>query len=370
MASTFAATVRRAMRLMRPAKLIKTNRVMQQAIQGQMAAAVLGPLSALTPKSTKARKGTVAKAGGSLGAVVARLLLARTGTEPSGRQVPRLAKGAQFLTRTHRNAAGSRAYKIYIPARTPKGLILMLHGCNQTPDDFAIGTHMNALAEKHGLVIAYPAQTKRHNAAACWNWFQPEDQARGHGEPAVLASLARKLAGEFGVSRQMVFVAGLSAGGAMAAILADVYPDVFSAAGIHSGLARGSAQDVMSAMSAMQKGATSVAPAEPPSAHLVRRILFQGDADRTVHVTNTALIITAALGQNPIPSKTTQRSTGGRGYVRSNFSAPDGTVLLELWMLQGGGHAWSGGRIAGSYTDPTGPDASAQIVRFFLTKTA
>ena len=118
----------------------------------------------------------------------------------------------------------------------------MLHGCNQTPDDFAVGTHMNAMAEKHGLAVAHPAQTRHHNAASCWNWFKPVNQLRGAGEPEILASLARKLMKEFSLTRDGVFVAGLSAGGAMAAILADVYPDIFSAVGVHSGLAREAAR--------------------------------------------------------------------------------------------------------------------------------
>jgi poly(hydroxyalkanoate) depolymerase family esterase len=160
---------------------------------------------------------------------------------------------------THRTAAGSRAYRLHLPsdhADTPKGLVLMLHGCNQTPDDFAKGTGMNRHADKHGLVIVYPAQTTAENAAACWNWFRPGNQVRNRGEPALLASLTKKLMKQYGLERNAVFVAGLSAGGAMAAILADVYPDVFSAAGIHSGLARGSASDVLSAMSATPNDAT------------------------------------------------------------------------------------------------------------------
>jgi len=244
----------------------------------------------------------------------------------------------------------------------------MLHGCSQTPDDFALGTHMNAMAEKHGFVIAYPAQTGWHNAGSCWNWFRPGHQVRGAGEPAILASLTRKLMKEYGLGRDATFVAGLSAGGAMAAILADVYPDVFSAAGVHSGLARGAASSVVSAMSAMRSGgeAEGRAPAVATRSEPVRRIIFQGDADGTVHPSNAAMIVAAAMGSDAVPTKTGNRSVRGRGYARSDFAGPDGAVLLELWMLEGAGHAWSGGRAAGSYTDKNGPNASAQMIRFFM----
>ena len=247
----------------------------------------------------------------------------------------------------------------------------MLHGCTQTADDFAAGTHMNALAEKHGLAVAYPVQTASHNMASCWNWFKPSDQLRGAGEPAILASLTRKLMKDFGLGREAVFVAGLSAGGAMAATLADVYPDIFSAAGLHSALARGAARDVLSAMLVMRHGAVSgnMAPAALPSDH-VRRIIFQGDADSTVHPSNAAVIVAAAVGDGAEPAKVIKRAVRGRSYSRSEFIAADGAVVLELWMIEGAGHAWSGGRAAGSYTDAKGPDASAQMIRFFLEKSA
>lgn len=370
MALTFAAALRRATRMMRPVKLTKATRSVQKAMAGQMVKAALAPLTAMTPKTTKPRRLAVPKVGRALGAVLAQLLLPGAKQAPAGKVTPRIPKGAKYLARNHRNAAGSRGYRLYIPASPAKGLILMLHGCSQTPDDFANGTHMNALGERHGLVIAYPGQTAGHNQAACWNWFKPGHQTRGSGEPAILASLARKLAGEFGLKHDAVFVAGLSAGGAMAAILAEVYPDVFAAAGVHSGLARGAAKDVVSAMSAMRKGGKSAAPGSAGSANPMRWIIFQGDNDSTVHPSNAAQIVAQALGGNATPNRISARSVRGRGYVRSDFAAADGAVLLELWMLQGGGHAWSGGRAAGSYTDTSGPDASAQMVRFFLAKSA
>ena len=188
------------------------------------------------------------------------------------------------------------------------------------------------------------------------------------GEPAILASLARKLTRDLGLGRETVFVAGLSAGGAMAVILGDVYPDVFSAVGVHSGLARGTARNVRSAMEAMRRGGSG-ARALPVTRHnglVVRRIVFQGDADSTVHPSNAAVILAAAVGDAAVPVRQARRSVRGRGYARTEFVGADGAILVELWMVEGAGHAWSGGRAAGSYTDASGPDASAHMMRFFL----
>ena len=377
MSRTLAAALRRANRLMRSVKVTKATRSAQKVMADFMGKSAL---ASFMPKMSKPTKPATPKAGRSLGTVLKQLraaqsLLPAAQAGSNAAEIsPRIPEGAQYLSRTHRSAAGSRGYKLYLPASQPrpKGLILMLHGCNQTPDDFAVGTHMNAMAEKHGLAIAYPAQTKRHNAASCWNWFKPGNQMRGTGEPEILASLARKLTREFSLDRNFMFVAGLSAGGAMAAILIDVYPDVFSAAGIHSGLPRGAARDMLSAMTAMRTGKASggITPAAPLVSGAVRRIVFQGDADTTVHPSNAALIVAAALGDRAEPTKVSKRSVQGRGYCQSDFVGADGKVVLELWMLERAGHAWSGGRVKGSYTDPKGPDASTQMIRFFLAKQA
>ncbi len=381
MARSFAAKMRRATRLMRPRKLTKSASSMQKAMTSLVVRSTLAPLTALKPKTAKPRKTKAPKAGQTLGPVLTQLramqsMLPGTVDRSAGREIkPRIPNEAQYLDRTHRSAAGSRNYKLYLPAsqpKRPKGLILMLHGCTQTPDDFATGTHMNAQAEKHGLAVAYPAQVSRHNAASCWNWFKPRHQSRSAGEPAILASMTRKLMREFGLKRESVYVAGLSAGGAMATILADVYPDVYSAAGVHSGLARGSARDLISAMSVMRSGATAkgLMPAAAVRSRPVRRIIFQGTTDSTVHPANAAMIVAAAVGRDAVPTKMGNRAVAGRAYARSHYAGPDGDVLIELWMIEGAGHAWSGGRAAGTYTDRKGPDASAQMVRFFLAKSA
>ncbi len=374
-----AASLRRANRLLRPYKLRKVTKSIQKAMTGLVVKSALAPLAVVAPKTTKPPKAARSKTGLTLGVVLRQLRVAQTplpGARAASRRqaaAPKIPDGAQYLIRTQRSATGSRSYKLYLPAsqpKRPKAIVLMLHGCSQTPDDFATGTYVNDLAEKHGFAVAYPAQTAGQNASSCWNWFKPANQIRGAGEPAILASLARKLTKEFGLDRGSVFVAGLSAGGAMAAILADTYPDVFSAAGIHSGIARGAAHDVRTAILAMRNGGPPDGVVQRVSGplHPVRRIVFQGDADRTVHPSNAAMLIASALGGETMPAKVSKGSVRGRGYTRSNFAGGDGTIRLELWMLDGAGHAWSGGRAAGSYTDKAGPDASAQMIRFFLTK--
>jgi poly(hydroxyalkanoate) depolymerase family esterase len=381
---SLAAALRRASRLT-PARMARATRSIQAAMTELMLTTALTPLKTAKAKAKRAKSKSPAvklpkprrpRAGQSLSSVLGHMRAARRlmqasfgGTVGRAPAAPALPQGARFLTRRHRSPAGSRGYKLYVPAShpdRPRGLIVMLHGCNQTPDDFALGTRMNALGETHGLVIAYPGQTRASNPAACWNWFRPGDQHSGGGEPAILAALARKLAREFALGHDRVFVAGLSAGGAMAMILADVYPDVFAAAGVHSGLARGAAHDLRSALSAMRSGRTDTGIAVTPRAARARLILFQGDADDTVHPSNATRIMAVALGPDAVPARTVRRSVAGRAYTRLEYPGPDGLTCAEHWTVHGAGHAWSGGRGAGSYTDPKGPDASAQMVRFFL----
>lgn len=375
MPSSFSAMMRRTSRLMGAGPKTKALRKSQSALATSMVKAAMAPM--VKAQKQEARKQKTA-ARRSLGAVVAQLSGAPA-RKPKRRVAPAIPTDARYLSRRHRCSAGARSYKLYLPASHPgrlNGLIVMLHGCGQTADDFALGTNMNAQAEKHGLAIAYPAQTRAHNAGSCWNWFKPGDQTRGAGEPALLASLARKLMREFDIGRECTFVAGLSAGGAMAAILADVYPDVFAAAGIHSGLRRGAANDVGSAMTAMRRGRVeerAMRPAGLPREPMFRpvcRIIFQGDRDSTVHPANAAHLVEAAQGRESAPDKVRKNSVRGRGYERHIFSGSAQAGEMELWMLAGGEHAWSGGRKAGTYTDTKGPNATAQMVRFFLAQSS
>ncbi|WP_425463319.1 extracellular catalytic domain type 1 short-chain-length polyhydroxyalkanoate depolymerase [Methylobacterium terricola] len=280
------------------------------------------------------------------------------------RPVP-VPEGARFEERTFASAAGSRTYKVYVPSgrqgeRLP--VVVMLHGCTQDPDDFALGTRMNALAETDGAIIVYPRQERSANAQKCWNWFQPADQGRGAGEPALIAGIAQAVVEEFGADPAHVFVAGLSAGGAAAAILAATYPDVFAAAGIHSGLACGAARDLPSALAAMGQGGT----APPRTGATVPTIVFHGDGDRTVNPLNGERVAAQALPGDELTETVTRgASPGGISYTRHVHADAQGRGIVERWVLHGAGHAWSGGSPDGSYTEPRGPDASAEMLRFF-----
>ncbi|MDP9812228.1 poly(hydroxyalkanoate) depolymerase family esterase [Rhizobium tibeticum] len=286
---------------------------------------------------------------------------------------PAVPPGAQFLTRSYACAAGIRSYKLYIPASAldqPRGLVVMLHGCKQNPDDFATGTGMNAVAEVHRLLVAYPHQTASDNTSCCWNWFRTADQKRDTGEPSIIAGITAEIMAEFDLDRNRVFVAGLSAGGAMAAVMRETYPDLYGAVGIHSGLAYASASDVMSAFSVMRGDACLISQPKPRyrSKPEVRTIVFHGGADRTVNPSNAERIVAAAIP--PEPNSTTQthtgRSAGKRAYTRKIVTNAQRLPALEYWLVEGAGHAWSGGDAGGSYTDQDGPDATNEMVRFFL----
>ena len=258
----------------------------------------------------------------------------------------------------------ARDYKLYVPPHDgshPLPLVVMLHGCTQDPDDFAAGTGMNDAARAAGCLVLYPAQSRQANPQGCWNWFKRTHQARGRGEAGMLAAMTQKIAAQHNVDPARIYVAGLSAGGAMAAILGEAYPDLFAAVGVHSGLAAGSARDLPSALGAMKSGAPAAAPsAKTPT------IVFHGDADGTVHHSNGAHVVAATAAATATPDVQRQRAAAGRDYTRSVHSTPDGQVLAEHWVVHGSAHAWSGGSSAGSYTDPRGPDATAEMLRFFL----
>jgi poly(hydroxyalkanoate) depolymerase family esterase len=239
----------------------------------------------------------------------------------------------------------------------------MLHGCKQDPDDFALGTRMNALAEEHGFLVAYPEQPASANPSSCWNWFDPNHQRRGVGEPAILAGITEQITREFGVDRNRVFIAGLSAGAAMASVMANTYPEVYSAVGIHSGLPYCSATDVVSAFAAMRGDSPFGSAGGRIAAPDTNAIIFHGDADKTVHPSNSERIVRSLVGSAKGETKTGSR--GGRGYVQT-LVRNGAESRVEHWVISGGGHAWSGGSTDGSFADPAGPDASREMVRFFL----
>lgn len=277
-----------------------------------------------------------------------------------------LPQGAEFLSLTHTGPQGSRGYRLYVPANRPEGvmpLVVMLHGCTQSPEDFAIGTGMTALAEEHGCLIAFPAQSQGANAQKCWNWFRPTDQGKGRGEPAVIVGLVSDILRDHPADAGRVYVAGLSAGGAAAAIMGAAYPDVFAAVGVHSGLPVGSAHDVASAFAAMRNASQGAR-----TKLTIPTIVFHGTADATVHPDNGAAVIAQALrAQSGLTEiNASGRSGGGRSYRQSRYDDAAGRSIVEHWVIDGAGHAWSGGDARGSYTDPTGADASREMLRFFL----
>lgn len=276
---------------------------------------------------------------------------------------PRREPG-QFLHGVFGAAAGSRRYRLYVPAKPtsgPRPLVVMLHGCKQDPADFAAGTTMNALAEEHGCLVLYPEQPHSANASGCWNWFEAPHQRRDQGEPAILAGMTREILREHGGDAGRVYVAGLSAGGAMAAILGATYPDLYAAVGVHSGLAAGCAHDLMSGLNAM-KGAHLK---KARGAHPVRAlpvIVFHGDADAVVSPSNGD----AVYHQFTRGVKLAEAREQGNGWTRTVARDDAGRTRAEYWRLQGAGHTWSGGSTDGSYAVAAGPNASAEMLRFFL----
>jgi poly(hydroxyalkanoate) depolymerase family esterase len=289
--------------------------------------------------------------------------------QPGAAAVP-VPEGAQFIRASYANHAGSRNYKLYIPS-TYQGqampLLVMLHGCTQDPDDFAAGTQMNQVAEEMQCFVAYPEQNQGANASKCWNWFNAIDQQRVQGEPSIIAGIAQQIIEEYPVNERQVYVAGLSAGGAMAVIVGTLYPDVFAAVGVHSGLPFASAQDLPSALNAMKSGAAAPHKAGNGSLPI---IVFHGDRDTTVNPRNGEQVIEQGLtshGADVTPSVQSGSVPNGHRYTQTTHLKADGSPLGEHWVVHGAGHAWSGGSTQGSYTDGKGPDASREMVRFFRT---
>jgi poly(hydroxyalkanoate) depolymerase family esterase len=275
--------------------------------------------------------------------------------------------GTSFVEGIYKNAAGSRAYRLFIPSGyhgQAIPLVVMLHGCTQSPEDFAAGTRMNFIAEERTCFVAYPAQRAEANQAKCWNWFRPADQQRGGGEPSLIAGITRQIMRDHSVDPQRVYVGGLSAGAAAAAVMGSTYGDLYAAIGIHSGLACGAATDLPSALIAMRQGGRSHAlPGDGPP---IPTIVFHGDRDTTVHPNNGDRILRQFIGATSTEKVHRGRVPGEHAYTRTVHTDAGGRGMLEHWEIHGAGHAWSGGSPVGSYTDPDGPDATREMLRFFL----
>jgi poly(hydroxyalkanoate) depolymerase family esterase len=344
------------------------QRLMHQAAtltrQGDLQAATAAIQAALAghdhPRAAQAH-------GGAVDVIDVAARLVDDGPAPAPMRDPASPAQGRVTTGHYANGSAGRDYKLYLPPQAgsrPLPLIVMLHGCTQNADDFAAGTAMNALASAHGFLVLYPEQSARANPQRCWNWFKHSHQQRGRGEPALLAGMTREVMAQHGADPARVYVAGLSAGGAMAAILGDTHPDLFAAVGVHSGLAAGAAQDLPSALGAMRTAPPRGAGA-PTSG--VPTIVFHGDADGTVHPDNAAAVIAASVPPGMTVETQQGVAAGGRRFTRVlHQRAGDSAPRAEHWVVHAAPHAWSGGDPAGSYTDPRGPDASAEMLRFFL----
>lgn len=369
-------SMQHAMRLMRSGDLVAATRVLQQRLAGG------------TPANDSACDARTAAAQTDAAATPAShcidgefRVLEREQPGPASHSRSADASQARFCAERFSGPTGDLDYRLYVPAGLQPGhasLLLMLHGCTQSAEDFALGTRMNSLAGAQGYVIAYPQQSAQRNRNRCWNWFRGGDQQREQGEPALLAALTRHLITELALDTRRVYVAGLSAGGAMAAVLASTHPDLFAAIGVHSGLPIGLASDVPSAFAAMRTGKASgrrsAGARSSASATRVPAIVFHGDGDKTVHPHNGLGVVAQSLGGSDrdatVRATTTVEqgiASGGRHYTRTRH-LQDGRVSAEHWVTHGAAHAWSGGDPNGSYTDPTGPDASAQMLRFFAER--
>ena len=386
--------LQRVARLMRPGALRRARRAVWRTTQAQATADV----PARPPEARTARGPAPPESPGSLPpretlrpvieirpltappapaqpSAATTALVAEPAAPPLYRE-PRapVAARAEFRAGSFFNRAGRRAFRLFVPDGAPSAkrpLLVMLHGCKQNAQDFALGTRMNELAQARGWVVLYPEQRLTANGLGCWNWFKAGNQQRGRGEPKILADLVRHVVAADGIDPQRVYVAGLSAGGAMAATLAGTYPELFAAVGIHSGLPHAAAHDVMSAFLAMRDGPQPAQRAAPePAAALLPTIVFHGDLDETVHPVNGEVLITSAAAPDGAAAPSWTRVErgqvpGGHAWTRTVHTSADGRIQAEHWLVHGAGHAWCGGSPDGSYTDPAGPNASAEMLRFF-----
>lgn len=299
---------------------------------------------------------------------------------------PAAAEDGAFLTKTY----DGREYRLYVPPSYDGSesvpLLVMLHGCNQTPTDFAAGTDANELADREGVLVLYPEQTEDANSERCWNWFDTDHQERGAGEPALIKGMTDQVEANYEVDAHRVYVAGMSAGGAMSVIMGATYPHQYAAIGVHSGLEYKAAESASGAFYAMDNGGPDPDQQGIEAYHemdvmarQVPTIVFHGFADDTVDKVNgnqTTLqwAQTHDMADNDADDdsfasgydrKLTGTSDGGYDYTTYLFEDDAGTVLVNYTLVRELGHDWSGGSTDGSYTDPAGPDATTAFWSFF-----
>ena len=375
----FLSSMQEAMRLLRTAGPLEATAAIQRALRDSDsdgdsdgdAAGRQGSTTAQPPAAT--RDAPPPRDSTAAGSRFARTHATDASSHPHVARQTNVEDCGYFIERAYTNEAGQRKYKLYVPSGyrdTRLPLIVMLHGCTQDADDFALGTRMNALAERHDCLVAYPIQPQRANASKCWNWFKPGDQQRERGEPSLIAGITRDVMASYSVDPARVYVAGLSAGGAMAAVMIHSYPELYAAAGIHSGLPYRCAHDLPSALAAMKGGkpirrGPLADRGDGPGMPKRPLIVFHGDADATVHPSNGGeLVREFSAGISPV-DEVPERRAGMRACTRRLLTAANG-VDAEYWTIHGAPHAWAGGSARGTYTDASGPDASAEMMRFFL----
>ena len=288
---------------------------------------------------------------------------------------------------------GRRPYFVYTPPGYQVGtavpLIVMLHGCRQTAAVFAAGTQMNRLADQYNFIVVYPQQRSRHNRNTCWNWFNPANQSRGSGEPAIIAGIVQTIeqdAAQWTIDTRRIYVAGISAGAAMAVILGATYPDIFAAIGVHSGGEYQAAATLIGALKTMLQGGPNPVKqgqiayaAMGIFARTVPIIVFHGTGDYIVNPVNGDQVVQQWMQTNNLASNgayradfnhptstTTGQVPDGHSYKRYRWHDHNGREIQEYWKVNGMGHGWSGGSSSGSYTDLQGPSASEAIYKFFM----